>query len=259
MVSERVKNLFVKVKKRLSEIKPEDIAKFAIKEAAGEIPILGSVIKDVFDEFSTDEKRELLNELKELSELQFKEIGEKIGVSNEYLRDIQKFTLYTFEELKADQEEIKELLQHLIQTVGGSISIDDVSGQIAIGKNIIQIINKDGSKSWLYTNGIRPTTDPANIFGRQQELEEIDKRFKQSTALAITSFRGTGKSTLASMYLDRIEKGGEYAGIYWRKVNENLEIGDVVGSFFTAIGKPVKDLSSYKKEEDKLVEARKYF
>ncbi len=144
--------------------------------------------------------------------------------------------------------------------VGGNFTMGNISGQSAIGDGITQTQTNykdctfnypDGStvqgKSWLYTNGIRPTTDPANIFGRQQELEEIDRRFKQSTALAITGFRGTGKSTLASMYLDRIEKRGEYAGIYWRKVNETLEIGDVVGSFFTAIGKPVKDLSSYKK------------
>ncbi len=74
-------------------------------------------------------------------------------------------------------------------TAGGDVSIGDVSGQVAIGENIVQIINKDGSKSWLYTNGIRPATDPANIFGRQRELEEIDQRFKQSTALAITGFR----------------------------------------------------------------------
>ncbi len=148
--------------------------------------------------------------------------------------------------------------------VGGDFRIGDVSGQIAVGDGITQtqIVYKDctfnypdGStvhgKSWLYTNGIRPTTDPANIFGRQQELEKIDEFFRQTSALAITGFRGTGKSTLASMYLDRIEKRGGYAGIYWRKVNETIEIGDVVGSFFTAIGKPVKDLGSYK-DDDKL-------
>ncbi len=148
--------------------------------------------------------------------------------------------------------------------VGGNFTMGNISGQSAIGNGITQTqtIYKDctfnypdgstvQSKSWLYTNGIRPATDPANIFGRQRELEEIDRRFKQSTALAITGFRGTGKSTLASMYLDRIEKRGEYAGIYWRRVNETLEIGDVVGSFFTAIGKPV-DLGRYKQDEDKL-------
>ena len=56
MVSERLKTLFGKVKKRLgerlSELKPEDFAKFAAKEAAGAIPFVGQIIKDAFDEFS---------------------------------------------------------------------------------------------------------------------------------------------------------------------------------------------------------------
>jgi len=56
MLSERRKTLFEKVKKglgeRLSEIKPEDIAKFAAKEAAGAIPFVGQIIKDAFVEFS---------------------------------------------------------------------------------------------------------------------------------------------------------------------------------------------------------------
>jgi tetratricopeptide (TPR) repeat protein len=146
--------------------------------------------------------------------------------------------------------------------VGGDFKFGDVSGQIAIGENITQtqIFYKDctfilpsGStvqgKSWLYTQGIRPTTDPNNIFGRQRELDEIDKRFKQCTALAIAGFRGAGKSTLASMYLDIIDKRGEYAGIYWRKVDETIDVGDVVGSFFTAIGKPVQDAGRYKIED----------
>ncbi len=131
------------------------------------------------------------------------------------------------------------------------------AGAIAAGGNIsfkdCTFILPDGSavqgKSWLYTQGIRPTTDPNNIFGRQRELDEIDKLFKQCTALAITGFRGTGKSTLASMYIDIIEKKGEYAGIYWRKVDETIDIGDVVGSFFTAIGKPVQGAGRYKIED----------
>jgi len=141
--------------------------------------------------------------------------------------------------------------------VGGNFKIGNVPGQAAIGENITQIVCKDctfirpdGSdvhgKSWLYTQGIRPTTDPANIFGRQQELDEIDEFFKDSPALVITGFRGTGKSTLASMYLDRLEKGETYAGIYWRKVDETIDISDVVGSFFEVVGKPIKDLGQYK-------------
>ena len=119
MVSERLKTLFEKVKKglgeRLSEIKPEDVAKFAAKEAAGAIPFVGQIIKDAFDEFSSDEKEELIKELKELSESQFKEISEKVGFSVEYLKDIRGITLYSFEELRADHEEIKELIRSLIE------------------------------------------------------------------------------------------------------------------------------------------------
>ncbi len=141
--------------------------------------------------------------------------------------------------------------------VSGDFKLGNVSGQAAIGENITQTVYKDctfilpdGSdvhgKSWLYTQGIRPTTDPANIFGRQQELNEIDEFFKDSPALVITGFRGTGKSTLASMYIDRLEKRDAYAGIYWRKVDETIDISDVVGSFFEVIGKPIKDLGQYK-------------
>jgi len=127
MVSERLKTLFGKVKERLSELKPEDVAKFAAKEAVGAIPVVGQIIKDAFDEFSEDEKGELIKELKELSESQFKEISEKVGVSVEYLQDIQKFTLYTFKELRADHEEIKELLLRLIEIqIGGEINIPTI-------------------------------------------------------------------------------------------------------------------------------------
>jgi len=67
MVSERLKTLFGKVKKglgeKLSEIKPEDIAKFAAKEAAGAISFVGQIIKDAFDEFAPDEKEEFIKEL----------------------------------------------------------------------------------------------------------------------------------------------------------------------------------------------------
>jgi len=271
IMHERLNIFFGKVKKelseRLSELKPEDIAKFAAKEAVGSIPVVGRIIKAAFEEFSPDEKEELIKGMKELSEVQFKEISENIGVSIEYLEGIRKFTLYTFEELSADHKEIKNLLFRLIETVepstsmiqvGRDFNIGDTSGQIAFGKDITQYKGctfslPDGStvhgKSWLYAEGIRPTTDPANIFGRRQELEKIDEFLKDSSALAITGCRSTGKSTLASMYLDRIEKIGKFAGIYWRKVDETIDISDVVGSFFMLIGKPIKDVGRYKGED----------
>jgi hypothetical protein len=127
MVSERLKILFGKVKKGLSEIKPEDIAKFAAKEVVEAIPVVGQIIKDAFDEFAPDEKEELIKELKELSESQFRQISEKIGVSVEYLKDIRGITLYTFEELRADHEEIKELIRSLIEIqIGGEINIPTI-------------------------------------------------------------------------------------------------------------------------------------
>jgi tetratricopeptide (TPR) repeat protein len=131
-------------------------------------------------------------------------------------------------------------------TADGNVTFGDVSGTVATGNNIQIIVNKDGSKTWLYTQGIKPATDPANIFGRLRELNKIDEFFKHNSVLAITGVRGTGKSTLASMYLDIIEKRGDFAGIYWRRMDETIDIRDVVGSFFTAISKPVQELGQYK-------------
>ena len=124
MVSERLKTLFGKVKKGLAE----DIAKFAAKEAVEAIPVVGQIIKDAIDEFSPGEKEELIKELKELSESQFNEISEKRGVSVEYLKDIQKYTLYSFKELQADHEEIKELIRHLIEIQAGRKLLDKLPG-----------------------------------------------------------------------------------------------------------------------------------
>jgi tetratricopeptide (TPR) repeat protein len=267
MISEKLNIFFGEVKRGLSGVKTEDVAKFAAKEAVGAIPVVGQIIKDALDEFSPDEKEELIKEMKELSEIQFKEISENIGVSIEYLEDIQKLTLYTFKELRADHDEIKKLLFHLIETaersvpkipVDGGFKAGDVSGQIIVGENNTQYTDctftlPDGStmhgKSWIYTEGIRPTTDPDNVFGRRQELERVDEILKHSQALAITGFRGTGKSTLASMYIDRIEKRERFAGIYWRKVDETIDISDVVGSFFTCMGKQIEDIGRYKVED----------
>lgn len=146
--------------------------------------------------------------------------------------------------------------------VGGNFRIGDVSGQVAIGDNIsqTQIIYNDcvfvlpddstvHGKSWSYIQGIRPSTDPNNIVGRQEELDRIDELFNPTSALAITGFRGTGKSTLASMYIDILEKRGNFAGIFWRKMDESVEITDVVGSFFSVIGKPVQNPGNYKIED----------
>lgn len=114
MVSDKLKILFGKAKNRFGEIKKEDIATFALKEAAGSIPVFGQYIKDAFDEFSPDEKLGLLQELKEISQNQFMELSEEIGVSVEYLRDLKTFIYDACAIQKADHEEIKGLLLRLI-------------------------------------------------------------------------------------------------------------------------------------------------
>ena len=140
--------------------------------------------------------------------------------------------------------------------VGRDFKTRDISGEVVVGSNNTQIVYKDCTfeypdgltkqgKLWLYAEGVRPNTDPDKIFGRQEELEKIDFFIKNKSALAITGFRGTGKSTLASMYIDQLEQRGEYAGIYWRKVDETIDISDIVGSFFTVIGKPIQELGRY--------------
>ena len=96
MVSEKLKTFFSKLKDRLNY---KDIAKFASKEAAGAIPVVGSIIKDAISQFSPDEQKDLIKELKELSESQFREISRKAEISIEYLKDIQQFTLYTLKAL----------------------------------------------------------------------------------------------------------------------------------------------------------------
>ena len=114
-------------------------------------------------------------------------------------------------------------------SIGRDFIIGDISGPVAIGENITQYIDcifvrPDGSrihgKSWRYIQGIRPNTDPKEIFGRLEELEKIDELFKNNSVLALTGFRGVGKSTLASMYVDMLEERGnwqEFIGVKWMR------------------------------------------
>ncbi|AKB57145.1 tetratricopeptide repeat protein [Methanosarcina barkeri] len=141
--------------------------------------------------------------------------------------------------------------------VGGNFTQGNISGQSATGSNISQIqytnctfVYPDGSTkqgySWIYTQGARPIIDPKRVFGRETELEKIENYLEDNSALVIMGLRGTGKSTLASMFVDRMGESGKFAGIYWRKVDETTDISEIIGSFFTVIGKPVKDLERYK-------------
>lgn len=85
---------FEKVKERLSK---ENLAKIAAKGAATFIPIVGQIIRDIIDEFSSDKKEEILKELKELSESNFEEISKQTKISVELLKIIRDLTLAEFE------------------------------------------------------------------------------------------------------------------------------------------------------------------
>jgi tetratricopeptide (TPR) repeat protein len=100
--------------------------------------------------------------------------------------------------------------------------------------------------SWSYIKDFRPIIDPKKIFGREKELQDIENLLKNKSSIVIKGFRGTGKSTLASMFVDRMKESGKFVGIYWRRVDETTDITDIIDSFFTAIGKPVKNLEHYK-------------
>jgi len=91
----------------------------------------------------------------------------------------------------------------------------------------------------------KPDTDPKKIFGRRKELNKIDELFKDTSALAITGPRGIGKTTVASMYVDKVDKRKNFSKIYWRKMEETTDIIDVAGSFLVAIGKCNKNYRDY--------------
>lgn len=153
--------------------------------------------------------------------------------------------------MKADEPSVPTI------NVGGNFTQGNISGQSAIGNNISQILYKDctflypdgsikNGYSWIYTQGARPVIDLKKVFGREKEIESIEDLLKDKSALVITGFCGTGKSTLASMFVDRTGNNRKFAGTYWRKVDETTDISEIIGSFFTVISKPVKDLARYK-------------
>jgi hypothetical protein len=114
------------------------------------------------------------------------------------------------------------------------------SGQFAIGEGITQLrlvncmlVFPDGTQkhgqAWRYYQSDRPNTNTDQIFGRQAELNEI----------------GIGKSTVTSLFVERKEKSGAYAGIYWRSIHENSTIREIVGSFFAILNRPIERLEGY--------------
>ena len=100
--------------------------------------------------------------------------------------------------------------------------------------------------SWIYTHGVRPVPAPNRVFGREKELAVLETLLKNKSSLVITGLHGTGKSTLASMFVNKMGERRTISEIYWRRMDETTDITEVVGSFLTDVGKPVEDLERYK-------------
>ena len=194
MVSEKLKTLFGKVKKKMGEIKPEDIAKFAAKEAAGAIPVVGQIIKDAFDEFSSDEKEEFLKELKELSESQFKEISEKVGVSVEDLKDIRGITLYTFDELQADHKEIKELLLHSIEIQTRGVELKPPEINLPTIQSTLR--KEKATKGDFFKKEPEWIDFEEGFIVEREEVDEIIKKLENDNIHLVLGEPASGKSVI---------------------------------------------------------------
>ena len=162
----------------------------------------------------------------------------------------------TLSSIAAQLDKIETNLEIVKSNVNGVKSnLDTVISNVDnLPDKIVEVIQNSGilrtnethQNSWIYVDGSRPAIDPERIFGREKELESIENILNDKSALVITGLRGTGKSILASMFIERMEKSGKFDGIYWRKVDETTTISDIIGSFFIVIGKPVKKLEHYK-------------
>jgi tetratricopeptide (TPR) repeat protein len=140
---------------------------------------------------------------------------------------------------------------------GGNLTSEIVSGQNCMGNNKSRMLYREfnfyypeGSTkhghSWIYTHGARPIIDPKKLFGRDKELAVIEVLLRDKGALVLGGFHGIGKSTLASMFVNRMGERWKFAEIYWRKMDETTNISEVVESFLNDIGRPVKDIERYK-------------
>ena len=184
MVSEKLKTFFGKVKDRL---KLKDIAMFTGKEVVGAIPVIGSVIKDAINEFSPDEKEELIKELKELSESQFMEISEKAESSVEYLKDIQKLALYNLEELRVEHEEIKELIRSLIEELKPAVSIPTIQSALKKGDSI---------KGDFFKKKLEWIDFEEGFIVERREVNELIKKLENNGIQLVLGDPASGKSVI---------------------------------------------------------------
>ncbi len=197
MASEKLKTFFEKVKDRLDY---KDIAKFAAKEAIGAIPVVGPIIKDAISEFSPDETKDLIKELKELSESQFREISEKAEISIEYLKDIQQFTLYTFEQLRTDHQEIKESVRNLAEELKPpEVSIPTIQSVLKQG---------EATKGDFFKKDPEWIDFEEGFIVERKEVDELTKKLENNSIQLVLGQPASGKSiVLKNVGFKLAEKG----------------------------------------------------
>ena len=242
MVFEKATTFFGKVRKGLDE-KGVDIAKFAVKEAAGAIPVVGQIIKDAFDEFSPDEKEELIKELTKLSESQFKEIKEisaKMDVSVEYLKDIREITLYSFEELRADHgeiikkeeviekrtEKIEGLLLHLIEIQTREVKPPEID--LPIFEYVLEKENQELEGDFFRTEPKWIDFEEGFIVERK-EVDEIINKLESNNIQLVLGAPASGKSVILKNIGFKLAKKGDRVYIIQLK---KLSAGSIE-SYFT--------------------------
>ena len=205
MVPERLKTFFKKVKKRLSETKREDMLKFVAKEAVGAIPFGGSIIKDAIDEFSPDEQKEVINELKVLSENRFQEISEEVGVSVEYLKNVREITISLFEELRADHKEIIRLLESLIIIHTPEVNIPTIK----------DVLKKGDKGDFFKKEPERIDFEEGFIVERKKEVNQIIENMDKDNIQLVLGEPASGKSIILKNVGFKLTNENENKKVYF--------------------------------------------
>ena len=141
MVSEKLKTLFGKVKKKKGEIKPEDIAKFAAKEAAGAIPVVGQIIKDAFDEFSSEPPEINLPTIQSTLRKEKATKGDFFKKEPEWIDFEERFIV--------EREEVDEIIKKLENDNIHLVLGEPASGKSVILKNIGFKLAKENKDAYI--------------------------------------------------------------------------------------------------------------